>query len=290
MIKIFDLHTDILTSNCKNTNIAKKIKKDKKSGYMSINAIFRGELTFEKALRIAKSAKKSGVDYIAFEDCCYEDFILKKSGVNADNAIAELVCELAGLKPEYISLGWNYDNLFAGGCKGSSPLTEMGKTFIKSANKYKIPIDLAHLNKSSFLKAADESEKILCSHTAIDNVYKHIRNIDFDMIDIILKRGGIVGLTTVGYFITENQSVNYDINKLESAFYEHIAAYLEKFGSSGLCIGSDFFGTDLPAFKNGDYQNFCMRFIDTLKKSGARKDDIEKILYKNACEFFKITV
>ena len=136
-IAFYDLHTDILTANKKISDLIKEIKNNQKLGYKSINAIYKGDLTLENALKKAKIATQNKLG-IAFEDCSYGCFASPDFGENFDSEQLEiLVNKLTAFNPLYLSLCWNGENAFASGSKSFGGLKPAGKTFIKKLNAKK---------------------------------------------------------------------------------------------------------------------------------------------------------
>lgn len=264
-LKLIDLHNDWLTSgeSSKNYNLAEK------SGYKSIYALFKGERTLNEIKEIYSRAVSFGVHNFAFEDACYDE------REEFDLFLAEVI-------PLYASLCWNFENDFAHGCKTQGGLKNDGRKFINRLNSLNIPLDLAHSNKQTFYEAADAAEQVLCSHTAFSSCARSVRNIDDEQIKYIIERNGIIGLCFVGYFLETDPDMR-TIKDLESAFFGAIDRYLQKFGTAGLAIGSDFFGSDLLAFPSYDafYSSFCDRF-----SAHGSSADLYKITVGNALAFF----
>lgn len=265
-LKLIDLHNDLLTSDGDPQNFFLA----QKSGYKSIYALFKGERKLNEIKEIYSRAKELGVNNFAFEDSCYDER-------------DEFFSFLKQVNPLYASLCWNYENDFAHGCKTDGGLKRDGRKFIKSLNTLKIPLDLAHSNKQTFFEAGDVAERILCTHTAFSACARSVRNIDDEQIRFILERKGIIGVCFVGYFL-EDDPDKRTIKNLESAFFGAIDRYLEKFGTVGLAVGSDFFGSDLLAFPSYDvfYSLFCEHF-----SAQANSADLYKITVGNALSFFK---
>ena len=265
-LKLIDLHNDLLTSGESSNNYLLA----EKSGYKSIYALFKGERNLSDIKEIYSSAVKKGVRNFAFEDSCYDER-------------EEFDLFLTEVGPLYASLCWNNKNDFAHGCKTDGGLKNDGRKFINRLNALNIPLDLAHSNKRTFYEAADAAGQVLCSHTAFSACAGSVRNIDDEQIKYIIGRKGIIGVCFVGYFLEDNPDKRSPKN-LESAFFGAIDQYLQKFGTVGLAIGSDFFGSDLLAFTS--YESFYSAFCDhfSAQLSG---DDLYKITIGNALAFFK---
>lgn len=265
---IFDLHNDLLTE----TTFAESeevVKNNQKSGYRSIYAIFKGNNSLKNAVDICEKAVKLGVTDFAFEDGCY---------VDED----EFIRLAAGVKARYVSLCWNGENAYAGGCRTDVGIKKAGYKFINRLNENKIPLDLAHASRKTFYGGIEKADRVICSHAAFDFVNLHVRNVSYEQIKAIIERGGIAGLTFVGYFLLPEGELSRDAAVY--AFYKNVDLYLQKFGDKGLCIGSDFYGSDFLAFEG--YRSFIEGFTARLTADGVPKKSIDNILYGNAEAFF----
>lgn len=265
---IFDLHNDLLTETTL-TESEKEVKNNQKSGYRSIYAIYKGNNSLKKAVDICEKATNFGVTDFAFEDGCYEDE-------------AEFIRLATSVKARYVSLCWNGENAYAGGCKTDVGIKKAGYKFINRLNENKIPLDLAHASRKTFFDGIEKADKVLCSHAAFDFVNLHVRNLSYEQIKIIIERGGIIGLTFVGYFLLPKGEFSHAA--AVDAFYKNVDLYLQKFGDKGLCIGSDFYGSDFLAFAG--YRSFIEGFTARLTADGTPKKSIKNILYGNAKAFF----
>lgn len=246
----------------------------KKQNAEACFAIFRGEGDlnyFKEKLRLKKQL---GVKYYSLEDVCYPSSDGGKKG-----ELFEIFGLIADDKPLCASLCWNGENAFASGCRAVGGIKPAGERFVRTMNEMRIPLDLAHINEQGFYRGVELSYKPLCTHSALDFVFPHARNLKKEQIETLLRAGGVFGIIGVRHFLcsaTENA---------KNAFYRHIDAYLQNFGVKGLCVGSDFFGSDAPVFCDGDY-SFLPSFEEKLLNMGVKKSDVEKIEYANAAEFF----
>lgn len=273
---IIDLHNDLFTCGKSNAEIINCVNSAKNAGALVLYAVYNdGKRDFCFLAEKAAKIKNASGGNCTLENACYLN-------ENADNGLIDRLFELiAQIKPLFVSLCHNDKNAFAGGCKSEGGITELGKTFIKFLNERKIPLDLSHINEQGFYEGVELSFKPLCSHSALYSLCEHPRNLKNEQISALLEKGGVMGLIGVNHFLkTENLSG-------ESAFNRHIDGYLQKFGTKGLCLGSDFFGSDAPVFSDGDYDAFSRTgaFLDDM---GLNETEREKVLFKNAAEFLNI--
>ncbi len=249
---IADFHNDILTSE-RFENKPLDFGKNK-----VVSAIFRGERSFSDALSLTKYS-----NILAFEDIGYTDLNFES---------------LVSVKPLYVGLTWNGENRFGYGCDFSFGLKRSGVELIKNLNKYGVAIDTAHISKRGFIDVIDNAEKIVNSHTCFNGVFKHKRNLDDWQIKLIVERGGLIGITACGYFMTNRKTCKI------ADFINNILYFYEKYGADGLCIGTDFFGTNFLPENLEDYNGF-LNVEKELCKRKIPKEDIHKILYNNLSNF-----
>ena len=259
-MKIFDLHNDCLTG-CK--NYVKYLNKN--SNHFISTAIYKGDLSFNDALKIADYIKHFKNAKVCFEDVSY-------NGLKID--------EIISLSPLYVSLTYNGENEFGYGVDYDLPLKPKGVEFSKYLSKKGVVIDTAHLSKRGVYTLLDNGCKIINSHTCLNSVYNHKRNITDNVAKNILQNKGLIGLTLVGYFLCEKNATIFD-------YFKHVDYFLQKFGDDGICIGTDFNGTDYLPKNLTKYRHFsCLKNI--LIKYGYNNDTICKLFYKNAESFFNV--
>lgn len=271
MFKIFDLHNDYFVS----------IPKDsKKEAYLSrrdsaeniISAVWTSEFneteSFAMLNRAREFVNKREKLYMGVEDLHF----LSKD--NLENFVK--------FKPIYAGLTWNTCNALAGGAHETGRLTNFGKNVIKKLEENHINVDVAHLNESSFLDVAKQSNKpLFCSHTACYSLCANNRNLKDYQIRMICDSGGLVGLCLVSDFLNgTDKSYIADI-------ICHIDYFACHFGIDNLAIGTDFYGTKhLPkGVKN--YSKLISALSSGLYKMGYTQTAISKVLFDNANKFFK---
>ena len=93
-----------------------------------------------------------------------------------------------------LTLTWNAENQIAGGAESDAELKDFGKDVIKELNKFGIMVDLAHINKKSFYPALELADKPIVTHSCLEYVNKHCRNVDDDQIKALVEKNGILGL------------------------------------------------------------------------------------------------
>ena len=138
-----------------------------------------------------------------------------------------------------IGLTWNYDTKFAASCMSRKDygLTSYGEELVKLCNENNIAIDLAHSSKQTILDTcAITTNPVICSHGNSKSVINHVRNLDDDSIDAIVKTHGIIGITAIPPTLSHRPSI---VDLLTHAKYIG-----ENFGWKHVGIGTDFLGID----------------------------------------------
>lgn len=261
-MRVFDLHNDLLTSNVQN-KMQTYMSYSKKNYY--ILAIFRENYSFydiEKVVEYYNLLKKENT-FLAFEDIGYRD-------LNLDYLIS--------LKPKYCSLTYNGENIYGYGVDYDKGLKDSGIRIAKILNNSGIKIDVAHLSLKG-VKDLLGKIPIICTHTAVNDIREHKRNLPSYIIKEIIDNGGLVGITLVGYFLTENKTCT------ANDYFKHIDFLVQKYGTKGISIGSDFNGTDYLPKDLKTYENF-ENLKEIMLKNGYNIKDINAIFYKNAKNLF----
>lgn len=256
---IFDLHNDLPTAKLSATE---RIRLLTGTVETVVYAFWTSELA-EPLKFIADGMRElGGTIPFAIEDLWF---------VNESNIDA--VCSL---RPVYCSLTHNGRNSLAGGALENGRLTSLGKFVVRKLNGAGIAVDVAHLGKESFNEVAALAERLIDSHTGLNCVCNHPRNLSDEQAQIILERGGIVGLTAVADFLGGNEADDYAGT---------INSFVQKFGIDGACIGTDFNGTQpLNGLTNyNDFENIANKLLSF----GYTENDISKIFYDNANNYFK---
>lgn len=255
---IFDLHNDLLTN--------RQDSDKQRSEMLSISdtviyAVWTSELKDPMEYIRRTAARLPKYAYFSVEDMGF-----------ADTNAVEKICSL---RPAYCGLTHNADNVLAGGALGSGTLTARGNTVIKRLNAEGVCVDTAHLNRKSFFAVAEQASYLINSHTALESLHSHPRNLTDEQVNVLLQRNGIVGLTAVAGFIGGNSLQDY---------MRLIDCFVQKFGIDGACIGTDFYGT-APLDGLHSYNDFAA-LAYRLENLGYTHNDIQKLFYNNAYQYY----
>lgn len=187
-----------------------------------------------------------------------------------------------------LTLTWNQRNQIADGIGESRTgggLTEFGLKVIEEMNRLGMIIDVSHLSETGFWDVIKRSKApIVASHSNCYNLCPHPRNLKDEQIKALADKGGVIGITFVPNFLTqEKRKTNVkDVVK-------HIDYLVEKVGVDCVGLGSDFDGTDgLPLGLEG--VDKIPNITEELLDRGYKEKDIKKILGENFLRVFKDVV
>ena len=187
-----------------------------------------------------------------------------------------------------LTLTWNQRNQIADGLNESRTgggLTEFGIRVIEEMNRLGMLVDVSHLSEAGFWDVVKYSKTpIIASHSNCYTICPHRRNLKDGQIKAIVDKGGVIGITFVPNFLTqENKKAT-----LEDVI-KHIDYLVEKAGVDYVGLGSDFDGTGgLPLDLEGveKVPNITIELV----KRGYKEEDIKKILGGNFLRVFKEVV
>jgi membrane dipeptidase len=81
-------------------------------------------------------------------------------------------------------------------------LSKLGEAFVKEANRLGIVIDASHASDGSFDDMlAQSSAPIILSHSGVDAVYDHPRNIDDARLKALAAKGGVIQMNSLGAYL-----------------------------------------------------------------------------------------
>lgn len=130
------------------------------------------------------------------------------------------------------------------GWKGGEGVTSEGRDFVQDLNHHRIFTDLAHINKRGFWDAVevhDPSLPILVTHTGVEGVCPHWRNLDDAQLRAVAESGGTVGVIFEKSFLRRSQGPSD-----EGMVLEHLAHIIDVVGEDHASIGSDYDGMISP--------------------------------------------
>ncbi len=135
-----------------------------------------------------------------------------------------------------IQLTYNWRNLVGDGCleRTGAGLSYFGVELVERMNELGIAVDVSHSGHQTSMDAIEASTKpILFTHTNCKAIYDHPRNKSDEAIKALAKKGGVVGMTLLSWFISENSPSTLD------DLLDHFDHVIRLVGPDHVGIGSD---------------------------------------------------
>jgi membrane dipeptidase len=162
--------------------------------------------------------------------------------VPADEPWAIRILHELGIRS--VGITWNHANWAADGAgepRGGG-LTRAGRRLVAELNRLGMLVDVSHLSERGFWDVAGFTERpFIASHSNVQSLCSHPRNLNNAQIDHIIATRGMIGLTFVPYFLVPEgrQAAAADLLR-------HLDAICARGGAGCVGFGSDFDGFDTP--------------------------------------------
>lgn len=187
----------------------------------------------------------------------------------------ELLEDLQAIGFRISTLGWNEKNELAGSHYTGGGLTEVGREYVKEAQRLGILVDVSHLSDEGFWNLMEITEApILASHSNSRYVCGASRNLTDDMFRVICQTGGVAGLNMYTDFIGEQATLD--------TVCDHVLHFLELDPSGKhIALGGDLDGCEtLPDGFAGiqDYPKLAARLL----QRGVGEETVMDIFWNNA--------
>ena len=306
-MKIFDLHCDI-GSDCeyqlmkgelepfKTRHLQKLI--DGEVSYVCCACFFYGKETWDEMAKMIVDMNselmkndvvfvKDNLDY--FKEHRVHGIISVEGMCGVQENPREKVQFMKEHNVKVASLAWNDENYLATGVKGNvcRGLTSAGLEAIDEMAKCGIALDVSHLNEASFWDVIkNHSGKVCATHSNARTLCSHDRNLTDMQIKALAAKGGIIGMNACRFFVSDNEEEQNVETLAKHAKYiadlvgvEHVACgfdFMDFFGEGGLG----------EMAKDIESDDKAQNFVEALRKVGFNEEEVEKICYKNALDFF----
>lgn len=198
-----------------------------------------------------------------------------------------------------MTLTWNHENELASPnvVPGNGPiwpcmpntetgLKEKGFEFLAEMERLHIIADVSHLSDKGFWDIAEHSTRpFAASHSNCRALCPHTRNLTDAMIRALAEKGGIAGLNYYAAFLDTDPAHPEACRSTVERIAEHAAHYKQVGGIGVIALGSDFDGID------GHHQLETAAdmplLADALRRAGFTEDEVERIFWRNARDFFE---
>jgi membrane dipeptidase len=168
-------------------------------------------------------------------------------------------------------------------------LSKIGESFLREMNRIGVIVDVAHLNDPGFWDVIELSENpVIDSHACCRAISNQSRNLSDEMIEALGEKGGVMGVTFVKRFLSENER-DAGVDKI----VDHIDHVVNLVGVDHVGIGSDFEGGGFALKDATEMPEITVELV----KRGYSDGEVEKILggnflrvfekiWKNECSLF----
>lgn len=207
--------------------------------------------------------------------------MLTLEGADAIEGNLSYVRTLFRLGVRCLGITWNHANWAADGAaepRGGG-LTKKGKELVKECNRLDMLVDVSHLCERSFWDTDETSEKpYIASHSNVQELCDHPRNLNKRQLERIGRRGGVVGINLYPPFLAAGgqATIEHVANHIETA--------LEWAGERAVGLGSDFDGIDIKVAGLEDPSGF-FRLEEMLSKR-LTSEQVERVMHRNWYDFF----
>lgn len=177
------------------------------------------------------------------------------------------------------TLGWNEQNPLCGSHKTGGGLSDLGREYVKEAQRLGMIIDVSHISDEAFWDIMNITQApVIASHSNSRSVCPVSRNLTDDMFRAICQSGGVAGFNMCAPFV----GVDPDLDTA----CDHFIHFLELGGERHIALGGDLDGCDvLPRGFSGvqDYP----KLADKLLERGLGEDLVHDIFWNNAMEVMR---
>lgn len=147
--------------------------------------------------------------------------------------------------------------------RGARGLSRKGREFVEQLNAARIFVDLAHIHERGFWDAVevhDASQPLVATHTGVDGVRPHWRNLADAQIKKVADTGGVVGIIFATGFLSRTGGPTDG-----RMIVEHMEHVMNVGGDDVCAVGSDYDGAITPPWDlaSGDtYPRLVQHMLD----------------------------
>ena len=156
-------------------------------------------------------------------------------------------------------------------------LSAFGREVVARLDDARVLVDLAHISEAGFWSAVDAHDAdlpLIVTHTGVDGVHPHWRNLTDDQIRAVAGTGGCVGVMLQESFLGDRPvSVATTV--------DHLAHIVDVGGEDVAAIGTDFDGLVTPPRQLVGYSTFP-RLVEEMRRRRWSDDRVAKVLGGNA--------
>ena len=188
--------------------------------------------------------------------------------------------ELYSIGFRITTLGWNEKNVLCGSCVTGGGLTDLGREYVKEAQRLGMLIDVSHISDEAFWDIMKITEApVIATHSNSREICNVPRNLTDDMYRAICQTGGTVGINLYTAFLGDAADLD--------TVCGHVLHFLNIAPGDGhISLGGDLDGCDeLPIGFQGvqDYDKLAQRLL----QHDIPATTVQKIFWNNAMEVLR---
>ena len=256
---------------CFTSPISKKQVKPEELFEREMISVLREEEKYNNKISLAYGAD----DIVKNNDAGKMSAILTIEGPAGFGFDPSLLEDLYKIVFRITTLGWNEENVLTGSHKTGGGLTDVGREYVKEAQRLGMLVDVSHISDEGFWDIMDiTTGPIIASHSNSRAVCDVSRNLTDNMFKAICQTGGVAGINLCAGFLGENPTLD--------TVCDHIFHFMKlDSGASHIALGGDLDGCNrLPEGFSGvqDYNKLASALIER----GLDSETVHKIFWDNA--------
>ena len=192
----------------------------------------------------------------------------------------ELLGDLYNVGFRITSLGWNEKNVLTGSNVTGGGLTDLGKAYVREAQRLGMLVDVSHISDEGFWDIMDITQApVVATHSNSRAVCDVTRNLTDDMFLQICKTGGVCGINMYTAFVGQNPTLDH--------LCDHILHFIELDPTGKhIALGGDLDGCDTLCEGINGIQDYPA-LADQLLKRGVPDATVRDVFWNNALEVFR---
>lgn len=156
-------------------------------------------------------------------------------------------------------------------------LSPFGREVVKEMNRIGMIVDVTHVSDDTFWDALEVTETpVILSHSSVDAVREHARNISDDMLRALARNGGVLQVTAVTKYVDPQNRPDAPL----SLFIDHIEHAIKVAGPDHVGIGIDY-GYSAPRLVGLEDCSKFENITYELLKRGHSEEVIRKVWGEN---------
>ena len=194
------------------------------------------------------------------------------AGFGFDPALLE---DLYGVGFRVTTLGWNEKNPLTGSHVTGGGLTDLGKEYVKEAQRLGMIVDVSHISDEGFWDIMDiTNAPIIATHSNSRTVWNVSRNITDDMFKAICSTGGTVGINQYAAFLGQTPDLD--------TVCDHVLHFMESDSDcKHISLGGDLDGCDQLSDGFTGIESYPA-LADKLLDRGLSEEHIMNLYWNNA--------